>query len=244
MKNNVIFLSIALLIFGLTAEAQRGIRIGYVDMNYILENVPEYQEAQAQLDNRVAQWKNEIEKRNKEIAQMRKTLDNERVLLTQELIEEREDEIKFVENEVLEYQQKRFGPDGDLMKQRSILVEPIQDQVFNAVQEIAEARQYDFVLDKSSDLVMLYANKRHDISDQILLSIKRSAKRTQVNSRADKEELKRDEALTLDQVNEREEREAEAQAQQSERERIIAERKATRFKQRAKQNMKHADKSF
>ena len=109
-----------------------------------------------------------------------------------------------------------------------ILVEPIQDQVFNAVQEIAEARQYDFVLDKSSDLVMLYANKRHDISDQILLSIKRSAKRTQVNSRADKEELKRDEALTLDQVNEREEREAEAQAQQSERERIIADRKATR----------------
>merc|ERR1712000_781210 len=175
MKKNVIFLSIALLIFGLTAEAQRSIRIGYVDMNYILENVPEYQEAQAQLDNRVAQWK-------KEIAQMRKTLDNERVLLTQELIEEREDEIKFVENEVLEYQQKRFGPDGDLMKQRSILVEPIQDQVFNAVQEIAEARQYDFVLDKSSDLVMLYANKRHDISDQILLSIKRSAKRTQVNT--------------------------------------------------------------
>ena len=114
------------------------------------------------------------------------------------------------------------------MKQRSILVEPIQDQVFNAVQEIAEARQYDFVLDKSSDLVMLYANKRHDISDQILLSIKRSSKRTQVNSRADKEELKRDEALTLDQVNEREEREAEAQAQQTEREQIIAERKATR----------------
>ena len=128
MKTNVIFLSIALLIFGLTAEAQRSIRIGYVDMNYILENVPEYQEAQAQLDNRVAQWKNEIEKRNKEIAQMRKTLDNERVLLTQELIEEREDEIKFVENEVLEYQQKRFGPNGDLMKQRSILVEPIQGE--------------------------------------------------------------------------------------------------------------------
>jgi Skp family chaperone for outer membrane proteins len=228
MKNNVFFLSIALIFLGLTAEAQRSIRIGYVDMNYILENVPEYQEAQAQLDKRVADWKTEIEKRTKEIDQMKKALENERVLLTQELIKEREDEIKFVENEVLQYQQKRFGPEGDLMKQRSILVEPIQDQVFNAVQEIAEARQYDFVLDKSSDLVMLYANKRHDISDQILLSIKRSSKRTQVNSRADKEELKRDEALTLDQVNEREEREAEAQAQQTEREQIIAERKATR----------------
>ncbi|MEC8682187.1 MAG: OmpH family outer membrane protein, partial [Bacteroidota bacterium] len=150
MKNNVIFLSIALIFLGLTAEAQRSIRIGYVDMNYILENVPEYQEAQAQLDKRVADWKTEIEKRTKEIDQMKKVLENERVLLTQELIKEREDEIKFVENEVLQYQQKRFGPEGDLMKQRSILVEPIQDQVFNAVQEIAEARQYDFVLDKSS----------------------------------------------------------------------------------------------
>ena len=73
MKNNVIFLSIALIFLGLTAEAQRSIRIGYVDMSYILENVPEYQEAQAQLDKRVADWKTEIEKRTKEIDQMKKS---------------------------------------------------------------------------------------------------------------------------------------------------------------------------
>ncbi|MFD2827892.1 OmpH family outer membrane protein [Leeuwenhoekiella polynyae] len=227
MRNYVITLCISLLSFG-ASQAQRSIRLGYVDMNYILENVPEYKEAQAQLDQRVAGWKNEIEKRNKEIDQMKKTLDNERVLLTQELIKEREDEIRFMQNEILEYQQKRFGPEGDLMKQRSILVEPIQDQVFNAVQEIAKARQYDFILDKSSDLVMLYADKRHDISDQILLSIKRSSKRNQINSRTDKQELEETEALTLDQVEEREEREAEANAKQTERERLIAERKATR----------------
>merc|ERR1711939_430405 len=228
MRTHVFIFSLILVMLGAESKAQRSIRIGYVDMNYILENVPEYQEAQTQLDKRVAEWKSEIEKRNNEVEQMKQALENERVLLTQDLIKEREDEIRFMQNEILEYQQKRFGPEGDLMKQRSVLIEPIQDQVFNAVQEIGNARQYDFVLDKSSDLVMLYANKRHDISDQILLSIKRSSKRTQVNSRADKEELKRDEALTLDQVNEREEREAEAQAQQTEREQIIAERKATR----------------
>lgn len=227
MRNYVITLCISLLTFG-ALEAQRSIRLGYVDMNYILENVPEYKEAQAQLDSKVAGWKNEIEKRNKEIDQMRKTLENERVLLTQELIKEREDEIRFMQNEILEYQQKRFGPEGDLIKQRSVLVEPIQDQVFNAVQEIAKARQYDFVLDKSSELVMLYADKRHDISDQILLSIKRSSKRNQINSRADKQELEETEALTLDQVEEREEREEKADAKQTERERLIAERKATR----------------
>ncbi|RXG14086.1 periplasmic chaperone for outer membrane proteins Skp [Leeuwenhoekiella aestuarii] len=227
MRNYVITLCISLFCFG-ASQAQRSIRLGYVDMNYILENVPEYKEAQAQLDQRVAGWKNEIEKRNKEIDQMKKTLDNERVLLTQELIKEREDEIRFMQNEILEYQQKRFGPEGDLMKQRSILVQPIQDQVFNAVQEIAKARQYDFVLDRSSELVMLYADKKHDISDQILLSIKRSSKRNQINSRTDKQELEETEALTLDQVEEREEREAEANAKQTERERLIAERKATR----------------
>ena len=164
MRKHVILLSFVLVAFSSGINAQRSIRIGYVDMNYILENVPEYQEAQTQLDKRVADWKQEIEKRNNEIEQIKQALDNERVLLTQELIKEREDEIKFLQNEILDYQQKRFGPEGDLMKQRSVLIEPIQDQVFNAVQEISAARKYDFVLDKSSDLVMLYADKRHDLS--------------------------------------------------------------------------------
>ncbi|WP_028377477.1 OmpH family outer membrane protein [Leeuwenhoekiella sp. MAR_2009_132] len=228
MRNNVILLSLTVLFTGFLAEAQRSIRIGYVDMNYILENVPEYQEAQNQLDSKVAGWKDEIEKRNKEIDLMKTALENERVLLTQELIKEREEEIRFLQNEILEYQQKRFGPQGDLMKQRSVLVEPIQDQVFNAVQEISANRQYDFVFDKSADLVMLYADKRNDISDQVLLSIKRSSKRSQVNSKADREQLARDESLDLEEVREREAREAEDAAKLSERERIIEERRALR----------------
>ena len=229
MRKHVKILSFALLLLlGMNLNAQRSIRIGYVDMNYILENVPEYQEAQVQLDKRVAEWKSEIEKRNNDLDQIKQALENERVLLTQELIKEREDEIRFLQNEILEYQQRRFGPEGDLMKQRSVLIEPIQDQVFNAVQEIAKNRKYDFVLDKSSDLVMLYADKRHDISDQILLSIKRSSKRNQVQSRADKNDLERTESLDVEQVKEREEREAAAAEKQTEREKIIAARKAAR----------------
>ncbi|MCC4213455.1 OmpH family outer membrane protein [Leeuwenhoekiella parthenopeia] len=228
MRAHVLIFSLALSFFATDLKAQRSIRIGYVDMNYILENVPEYQEAQTQLDKRVAEWKSEIEKRNNEIEQMKQALENERVLLTQELIKEREDEIRFMQNEILEYQQKRFGPEGDLMKQRSVLIEPIQDQVFNAVQEIGAARQYDFVLDKSSDLVMLYADKRHDVSDQILLSIKRSSKRNQVQSRSDKDDLERTEALSVEEVREREAREAANNAKQTEREQLIEARKATR----------------
>merc|ERR1711977_525928 len=123
MGKKLLFLSLILLSFGFSAQAQRGARIGYIDMEYILENVPEYKEAKTQLDGKVQRWKKDIEKKTKEVEQMKLNLSNERVLLTQELIEEREDEI-------LDYQQDRFGPNGDLMIQKRQLIQPIQDQVF------------------------------------------------------------------------------------------------------------------
>merc|ERR1711916_398942 len=112
-----------------------------------------------------------------EIDQMKLNLSNERVLLTKELIEEREEEIKILEDEMLKYQQDRFGPNGDLYIQRRQLVQPIQDQVFNIVQEISEAKKFDFIFDKSADVVMLFAAKRNDISEQVLRQINRAAKR-------------------------------------------------------------------
>lgn len=233
MRNKVLLLGLALLFAGISVKAQRSIRIGYIDMDYILENVPEYKEAQGQLDNRVNEWKNEIDSKLAEVEQMQKTLDNERVLLTQELIEEREDEISFLKNEIQDYQQKRFGPQGDLMIQRSNLVKPVQDQVFNAVQEISKNRQYDFVFDKSADLVMLYASERHDISDQVLLSINRASKRKQVNSKKDKNELEKSEALTVEQQQEITEREKEANAKREEREKLIEDRQTQREEERA-----------
>jgi Skp family chaperone for outer membrane proteins len=90
---------------------------------------------------------------------LKESLKTEKVLLTKELIEEREEEITFQEKELLDYQQKRFGPNGDLIIQKAVLVKPIQDQVFTAVQDIAEAKKYDFIFDKSSDLTMLFAAK-------------------------------------------------------------------------------------
>jgi Skp family chaperone for outer membrane proteins len=157
-------------------QAQRGARIGYIDMEYILESVPEYKEASKQLEGKVQRWKQDIDKRQKEIDLISLNLSNERVLLTKELIDEREEEIKIKEDEMLQYQQDRFGPSGDLMIQKRQLVQPIQDQVFNIVQEIAEAKKYDFIFDKSADIVMLFAAKRNDISDLVLRSINRAAK--------------------------------------------------------------------
>uniref|UniRef100_UPI00404919B9 OmpH family outer membrane protein n=2 Tax=Gelidibacter sp. TaxID=2018083 RepID=UPI00404919B9 len=186
MKHNVLFLLTLIGLLSFTSHAQRGVRIGYIDTEYILQNVPEYQEATAQLETKVQQWKSEIEKRLNDIDQKKKQLNSESVLLTKELYEERLEDITFEESEVLDYQQKRFGPNGDLMIQKKQLIEPIQDQIFSAVQEIAGNKQYDFIFDKSSDAVMLYSAERYDLSEQVLRTITRTSKRTQAETKAER----------------------------------------------------------
>ncbi len=185
MKNNVLFLLTLVFMFSISLNAQRGVSIAYIDTEYILENVPEYQEAITQLNAKADKWKNEIATQLDAIAQKRKDLSNEKALLTKELIDEREEDISFEEKEILDYQQKRFGPNGDLFIQQKQLMQPIQDQIFAAVQTIVASRKYDLVLDKS-DGGMLYVNNRLDISEQIIRSITRTAKRTQAQSKAER----------------------------------------------------------
>jgi Skp family chaperone for outer membrane proteins len=195
MKNNVLFLLTLVFMLSLSLHAQRGVRIAYIDTEYILENVPEYQEATAQLEDKAQKWKNEIQSKLAEVEQQRKALSNEKALLTNELIEEREEDIEFAESEILDYQQKRFGPNGDLFIQKKQLMQPIQDQIFGAVQDLAEGRKYDFIFDKSSDATMLFSAKQYDLSDQILRSITRSSKRKQASSKAEKKVAKEEELM-------------------------------------------------
>ncbi len=127
---------------------------------------------------------------------------------------DREDEIKFEEKKILDYQQKRFGPNGDLITQKLQLVKPIQDQVFVAVQEIAKNRNYDLIFDKSADVITLYAADRLDVSDQVLRSITRASNREELETRQEKRDLIRQEAKTV-----------EEDAVLSEREQLQQERK-------------------
>jgi len=175
MKTKVLLIITAFVVSA-NMFAQRSVRIGYVDMEYILENVEEYREANEQLANKVEKWKLEIEGEQNEIDKMRQSLLAEKVLLTNELIAEREEEITILEKEMLQYQQDRFGPQGDLVMQKLRLVQPIQDQVFNEVQQIGKNKNYDFIFDKSADVVMLYAEKRNDISELVLRAISRTRK--------------------------------------------------------------------
>ena len=180
------------------------------------------------MDGKVQRWKADIEKKSQEIDQMKLNLANERVLLTTELIEEREEEIKILEDEMIKYQQDRFGPNGDLMIQRRQLVQPIQDQVFNIVQEIAENKKYDFIFDKSADVVMLFAAKRNDISETVLRSINRSNKRKEVTSRKEKREVEQRESLSDEEDEAVTEREKALEDKKNEREAAMAERKRVR----------------
>ena len=216
MKFKVLFLLTITGLMSFSAFAQRGVRIGYIDTEYILQNVPEYQEASTQLDKKVLQWKSEIEKKLSVIEQKKKELENESVLLTKELYEERMEDISFEEAEILDYQQKRFGPNGDLMIQKRQLIAPIQDQIFSAVQEIATTKKYDFVFDKSADVVMLYSAERYDISEQVLRTITRASKRTQAKNKKERKELEEEEVVPV--VN----------AEKDERQKALEERKATR----------------
>ncbi|WP_318543694.1 OmpH family outer membrane protein [Marixanthotalea marina] len=234
IKRNVLYILVFALMYSSFSYAQtRGVRIGYIDTEYILENVPEYQEAMTQLDSKVQEWQTEIQARLTEIDQKRKDLSNEKALLTKELIEEREEDIAFEEKEILDYQQKRFGPNGDLMLQKKQLMQPIQDQIFAAVQDIAAGRQYDFIFDKSSDAVMLYSEKRFDLSEQVLRSINRTSRRTQAQTRAEiraaeDEELipEINEELEAREKAQEEKREERESAIEKRRQEILAEREA------------------
>lgn len=162
-----VFLIIA-IISSFAANAQR---FAYVDSDYILERIPEYQSAQDQLDQLSLNWQEEIEQLYSEIDQLYKKYQADQILLTQDMKSKRESEIINKEKAVKELQRKRFGPDGDLYTKRHELVKPIQDKVFNAIQDLALEKRYDIILDKSSELIMLYANEDLDKSDDILKTL-------------------------------------------------------------------------
>jgi Skp family chaperone for outer membrane proteins len=241
MKTNVLFLLTFVFIISFSSKAQRGVRIAYIDTEYILEKVPEYQDATIQLNQKILKWKSEIEEKLSQIEQKRKDLSNEKALLTKELIEEREEDIAFEEKEILDYQQKRFGPNGDLMIQKQQLMQPIQDQIFSAVQDLAASKKYDFVFDKSSDATMLYSAKQFDLSEQILRSITRSSKREQAESKAEKKAAQNEELLP--EINEEldareqaleDKKTARESAVEKRRQEILADREAKKLEAEAR----------
>ena len=226
MRKQFLFIFLALIVANTNQGQTRSTRIGYIDMEYILENVSDYKEAKAQLELKATKWKQEIETKKIEITKLKESLKAEKALLTKELIEEKETEIRFLEDEMLLYQQKQFGVDGNLMLQKAALAKPIQDQVFTAVQDIAEAKNYDFIFDKSSDLTMLFSAKRFDISDQVIRVLNRTDKRQQLTKKQLKiQEAKENLENAIDENPAMADRQKALDERRAAREKLMADRK-------------------
>jgi len=149
----------------ITVSAQR---YAVIDSKYILEKLPEYKSAQQKLDQFSEQWQQEIDKKSADLDKMYKDYDAEQVMLSDELKKKREDELFNREKELRDLQKKRFGYEGDIFKKRQELIKPVQDKVYNAVQKVAVAKLYDFILDKSEGITVIFADPKLDRSDDIL----------------------------------------------------------------------------
>ncbi|MEO8962755.1 MAG: OmpH family outer membrane protein, partial [Ginsengibacter sp.] len=155
MKKLILTLSVFLVLGSVFAQ-----RYAVIDSKYILDKLPEYKEAQQKLDEFSKMWQQEIDQKSAALDQMYKNYDAEQVMLSDELKKKREDELYNNEKEVRDLQRKRFGFEGDLFKKREELIKPIQDKVYNAIQKLAVAKLYDFILDKSEGITVIFADPK------------------------------------------------------------------------------------
>jgi outer membrane protein len=164
MKKTII-LVVVFFAFAISVNAQR---YAIVDTKYILAKMPDYTEAQKKLDQQSEVWQKEIDDKQEVLSKMYKDFEAEQVMLSDDLKKKREDEIFNREKEVRDLQRKRFGFEGDLFKKRQELVKPVQDRVYNAIQKIAVSRMYDFILDKSEGITVIFADPKLDKSEDVL----------------------------------------------------------------------------
>ena len=167
MKKFVLFFVFISMTFQLSIAQ----KFAFIDTDYILNQMPEYQKAQKDLDDLAEKWQKEIEAKYKEIETKYKAFQEEEILLHEETKKQRMDEILELENLAKELQKKRFGVNGDLYKKRKELIEPIQDEIYKAIKSLSKDNNYNFILDKSTNSNILYADPKYDKSDAVLRKI-------------------------------------------------------------------------
>ena len=161
----IIFTLLVAFFFAGQVSAQRFV---YVDTEYILENIPEYNEAQKKIDDLADEWRKEIDRRYAEIEKLYKAYQAEQVLMPEDMKIKKQKEIEQKEQEAKDYQKQKFGFEGELFQKKQELIKPIQDKIYNEIQKMATEKVIDFVFDKASGVSILYANSRYDRSDDIL----------------------------------------------------------------------------
>ncbi len=167
MKKTILA-ALCICCIALLAPAQK---YAVIDTKYILDKIPDYKTAQKLLDTMAMVWQKEIDMKQAQLDKMYKDYDAEQVMLSEDLKKKREDQLFNMEKELRDLQRKRFGYEGDLFKKRQELVKPIQDKVYNAVQQLASDRGYDMVFDKSEGITVIFADPKLDKSEDVLRSL-------------------------------------------------------------------------
>jgi len=158
-----------LLFFGISnANAQANQKFAFVDSEYILQNIPEYGDAQEQINQLSAKWEKEIKTLRTKLETLKRDYQTESILLTDDQKRKKEEQISAKEQEIVDLQMQYFGPEGQLFTKRIELIQPIQEKIYNAINQLALLKNYAFVFDKASGTTVLYCNEKNDISDDVL----------------------------------------------------------------------------
>jgi outer membrane protein len=160
-----------LLCLVLGSSVLKAQRYAVIDTKYILGKLPEYQKAQKQLDDISNLWQAEIDQKSAQLEKLRQDYEAEKVMLSDDLKQKREDQIFNADKDLRDLQRKRYGFEGDLFKKRQELIKPIQDKVYDAIQKLAVSRLYDFILDKSEGITVIFADPKLDKSDDVLRTL-------------------------------------------------------------------------
>lgn len=162
-----IVISVIILIICNTAIFSQA-KIGYVDSKVILESMQDAKDARQNLDNMVDQWKNEILSMNDSLTLMKDDFEKKKLILTENIRKQKEDEIKSIEKRIADFKTLKFGENGEYFQKQTELMKPVQDRVFKAIQDVAREGDYDFVFDRSSELMLLYMNEKYDLTNKVI----------------------------------------------------------------------------
>lgn len=169
MKTRTLVLIAFCMMLGLTKlQAQGNQKIAFIDTEYILQNIPEYGDAQEEINQMSVNWQKELKALQNKVDQMKREYQTESVLLSDDMKNKKESAIAAKEQEIAELQMQYFGPQGELFTKKIELIQPIQEKVYNAITQVAQVKNYAFVLDKASGTTILYCNEKFDISDEVL----------------------------------------------------------------------------
>jgi outer membrane protein len=165
MKITLLLAAVLLFATGLVYSQQK---IGYVDSKIIIDGMQDAKDAQQNLDNLIQEWKTEMQKLNDSLAAMKDDYEKKKLILTENIKKQRQEEIADLEKRITDYKQSKFGENGEYFQKQGELMKPVQDKVFKAIQDVAKEGGYDFVFDRSSTLLLLYMNEKYDLTQKVI----------------------------------------------------------------------------